>query len=409
MPAAGMMQRILCIDIEGGYGGSSRSLYESLHHMDRTGLDIEVWCAKVGPIQQRYAALGISTRVVPGLPRFSALPRLSRNLLALAMYARAWLSSGGLRRALREAAQRFDVIHLNHESLHGLGVWLRGGSRRAVITMHVRTILPPGPVARWQSRRMARGSDAMVFITENEQAAFQSQADGHVPTPGRVIYNIAMPFPAAVPHPAIPRDGRLVIACLSNFAWVRGIDRLIDIARALNRRGRNDILIVQAGQIALPRSLHGVLGDVARSGGTLRDYAERMGVADRMLFLGHVSDPEAVLAASDLLAKPTREANPWGRDIIEALAAGRPVLTVGSYDRFVENGVTGILQREFDDESLADDIVALADDRPAIARMGREAVRRVASLCDGPARAADLRSFWQMACDGTGKPKEDRH
>jgi glycosyltransferase involved in cell wall biosynthesis len=93
--------------------------------------------------------------------------------------------------------------------------------------------------------------------------------------------------------------------------------------------------------------------------------------------------------------KPTREANPWGRDIIEALAAGRPVLSVGRYDRFVEDGVTGVLQPDFDADAMAGRIARLADNRDEIERMALAGAARVAALCGGPARAADLLGFWR--------------
>lgn len=387
--------RVLCLDIEGGYGGSSRSLYESLKHIDRAAIAPEVWCARQGPIQPRYAGLDIPCRAVSGMPRHSSLPRFSRNMLALARYWRDWRRASGFRQALAEAAKRFDLIHLNHESLHGLGLWLRGMPRRPAITMHVRTMLMTGPFARWQSRRMAAGCDGLVFITENEQASFHAHLGRASDRAEQVIYNIAEPMPDAARYAAMPRDGRLVIACLSNYAWVRGVDRVVEVAQALKAQGRQDVLFVLAGNMSLPQSLPGVLGETARAGGDLAAYAARMGVDDMMLFLGHVSEPETVLAASDLLIKPTREDNPWGRDIIEAMAAGRPVLSVGRYNRFVEDGVTGILQPHFDADTLAKRIAALADNRAAIAGMGEAAKRRALQLCDGAARAADLCAFWQ--------------
>jgi glycosyltransferase involved in cell wall biosynthesis len=184
---------------------------------------------------------------------------------------------------------------------------------------------------------------------------------------------------------------------LSSYSWMRGLDRMVDVALALKARGRTDVLFVMAGDMALTGSLPGALGRLARVGGTLADYAARRGVAGMFRFLGHVTNPEAVLAACDALAKPTREANPWGRDIIEALAAGRPVLTVGHYDRFVETGATGVLQAEFDAWALAGAISALADDRAECARLGAEGRARVARLCDPAARAADLASVWRRA------------
>ena len=42
------------------------------------------------------------------------------------------------------------------------------------------------------------------------------------------------------------------------------------------------------------------------------------------VFLGHVSEPERVLAGCNVLARLSRENNPWGRDVIEALKARFP-------------------------------------------------------------------------------------
>lgn len=154
-----------------------------------------------------------------------------------------------------------------------------------------------------------------------------------------------------------------------------------------------------AGESKLSRSLPGLLGRIGGQGGTLADYADERGVADMFLFLGHVPEPESVLAACDALAKPTREDNPWGRDIIEAMAAGKPVLTVGQWDGFVQNGRTGVLQVGFDAEKLADAILDLADHREKAQAMGRAAQAHVLSLCDGPRRAAELLEVWRkQAC-----------
>lgn len=389
-----MSLRILCLDIEGGHGGSSRSLYESIRHMDGTAA-LEVWCRRGGAIENRYAALGIPVTVRPDMPKVTALPRLSRSLYTFADFARRWLQTGDFRARLVEHAARADVVHLNHESLFWLGRWLRRNTSAAV-TMHIRTCPWDSPFARLQARTIRQNADAAAFISENERRNLERQAGG--PIGGRVIYNIAPPAPTDIaPHPAVPQDGRLRIACLSNYTYTRGTDRIIDLAVALVRRGRRDFTFVVAGEMALSGSLPGELGRIGRRGGTLADYAAARQVEDMILFLGHVAEPERVLEACDMLIKPTREANPWGRDILEALAAGRPAISVGTYDRFVETGVTGILQEVFDPTDLADRLIALDADRCVIHRMGDAARARVAALCDGPSRAAELLELWQTA------------
>jgi len=389
--------RMLCLDIEGGFGGSSRSLYESLRHMKPGAVAAEVWCRRDGPVRRRYEALGIPCRVAEDMPRMNSLPRASRNLFGYARAVRDMLRVRHFRAQLLEAAARFDAVHFNHEGLFLLAAWLRRRHAKAQ-TMHVRTMIPRNTFGRWQCGRMAAANDRLVFITENERANVEAMLGGAAP--GRVVYNIAAAAEAdAVPHPTVPRDARFKVALLANYAWVRGVDRMVDVAAALAARGRRDILFVMAGDMALRGRLPGELGRIARRGGSLADYAAARGVGDMFLFLGHVAEPETVLAACDVLAKPTREDNPWGRDILEGLAAGRPVVSIGRYDRFVESGATGILLAEYTDTAFAEALLRLDADRALAKRLGAGARARVAALCDGPARANDLLAVWREAIE----------
>ncbi|MGE0093984.1 MAG: glycosyltransferase family 4 protein [Alphaproteobacteria bacterium] len=384
--------RILCLDVEGGYGGSSRSLYESLRHLNASEATAEVWCRRDGPIQPRYQAIGIATRVMPAMPRFSALPRLSRNLHAAVTAILEFRRAGAFLEELRRETARFDVIHFNHEALFPIAHWLRQRSRRPM-TMHIRTNLIDSMFARFQTRIIANAVDHLVFITENEAEAFR-RLGGH-PRAASVIYNIVdVPAEPPAPHPAVPADGRFKIACLSSYSYARGLDRLVDVADALARHGRQ-VLFVMAGRMALTGSMPGLLGEIGRRRGGLEEFVAARGRSGMFQFLGHVSDPESVLAGCDALVKPTRENNPWGRDTLEALALGKPVLTCGRYDKFVEDGVTGILQPEFDTSLLAGAIMHLDDDRSLVRRMGDAGRGRVRELCDGNARAADLLAVWR--------------
>lgn len=386
--------RVLCVDIEGGYGGSSRSLFESIRHLDRDAVTTEVWCRREGPIQARYEALGVSCRVWPSMPTVSSLPRFSRNLYAYSRAALAFLRAKPFREALEGAASNADVVHFNHEGLFILARWL---SKRVdtPLTMHVRTMLHDGLFARYQSRTIGRAISACVYITENEQRNMRRL--GGSPRADKVIYNVVAQADSTIAsHPELVSDGRAKIACLGNYAWIRGIDRLVDLAAVLAAKGRHDIHFVVAGDMRLKDPKLPALQEVARKGGSLADYAEAQGVADMFTFLGHVAEPEKVLAGCDILVRPSREANPWGRDVLEAMAAGLPVVTLGSYDRFVEDGVTGVLHTDYQPERMVQALLDLVDDPARRAALGDAARARVLSLCDGRARAADLLSVWRQ-------------
>lgn len=360
--------------------------------MDRNRVVPEVWCRRAGPIQALYAQAGIPTDVTPEMPSFSSLRRSSRSAYLFGRLLLRWPGGRGFRDRILAAAEAADVVHLNHEALFILGRWLKRHSRTP-LTMHIRTNLYDTAFSRWQNATIARTVEHLVYITENERETLERLA-GTRPA-GTVIYNIAGEPASATVHRTIPGDDRFKLASLSNFAFERGTDRLADIARVLDRMGRRDVLIVAAGRMEMPRSSPDAMGRVARRGGDFAAYVEGAGLGRHFLFLGHVSEPEQVLAGADALIKPTRDANPWGRDIIEALAAGVPVVTLGRYERFVEDGVTGVLQQDFDAESMATAICRLADDRVRARALGEAGRVRVADLCDGPARAADLLAVWE--------------
>ncbi|MDA0786590.1 MAG: glycosyltransferase family 4 protein [Proteobacteria bacterium] len=381
---------VLCLDIEGGHGGSSRSLYESIAHLDRTETEVSVWCKREGPIQDKYRALDVSTVVRPDMPKVSSLPRLSRNLYAYGLFVRDWLRAGGFRNAFLDASRDADVVHFNHESLFLLARWMKPRTR-AMLSMHIRTNLYGTRFCRWQDRTIAQTLDHLVYITENE-ASTMRDLSGLNPA-GTVIYNI-VELSDAPPHPAVSTDSRFKIACLSNYAWVRGIDRTVEIAAALRDAGRDDVLFVMAGDMHLSRSLPGELGKLGAAGKTLEAHVQEQGLSNMFLFLGHVGNPESVLASCDALIKPTREENPWGRDILEGLAAGKAAISIGYYDRFVEDGVTGILLNDYNCDEMARRIAELADDRARCRAYGENGRNRVRELCDGEAKARELAGVW---------------
>jgi heptosyltransferase-2 len=73
--------------------------------------------------------------------------------------------------------------------------------------------------------------------------------------------------------------------------------------------------------------------------GAYRRLAKKLNVEDRILFLGAVNSVQDLIAATDVAVLPTFD-DPCSRFILEALAAGRPVITTkfnGATDLFVDD------------------------------------------------------------------------
>ncbi len=111
--------------------------------------------------------------------------------------------------------------------------------------------------------------------------------------------------------------------------------------------------LVSAGNTARPAFL--VVAGKDKATGYKR-LAAKLNVEKKVLFLGQVAHIANALAAADVAVLPTFY-DPCSRFILEALAAGKPVITTafnGAIDLFVNNRHGKVIERP-------DDIAALAD------------------------------------------------
>ena len=158
-------------------------------------------------------------------------------------------------------------------------------------------------------------------------------------------------------------------------------DYVFTISR-LSRIKRVDHLIRALGQTRTP-----VCCRIAGQGeelASLRRLAGEVGVADRIDFLGYVSDKEALALYAGALAvyyAPFDE--DYGLVTVEAMKSQKAVLTTsgsGGVLEFVDDGVTGFVTPAGDPLALARRIDELYEDRHLAERMGRAAQPRVAGI-----------------------------
>ena len=348
--------RTLHIDIEGGLGGSSRSLLELLSRLDRSRISPFVVHRVDGPIAKRYAEIGIPTAYVPEIATYTPLLRKSfKNFLAcLPRLSRVGRASDRVAELARDHGAQ--VIHLNQE---GLFLMARPLVRRLKLPMvgHSRTQIPNNILGKWEARTLAKNVSHMFFISPSEEAAFRRHADA----PGEVLWNIASPPAKMANFPAKP-----VAVYLGNIDYVKGADRLLDIAEALEAIDAPPLKIAVYGTARnAPSYLEGLITRI-----------EHENLSHRISFEGHTDKPERVLSQSLALIRVSRWNDPWGRDVIEATRAGVPVLATGTMDGVVENAKTGFLYEHFEAMDMARALVRLATNRPHWEAMSGAAVAK---------------------------------
>lgn len=130
----------------------------------------------------------------------------------------------------------------------------------------------------------------------------------------------------------------------------------------------------------------------------LQKKAAALEIMDRVRFLGWRDDAPDLLAACDMLVAPSR-IEPLGNTIIEAWAAGKPVIASQSAGpgELIENGENGLLVAIGDADALARAMTALAGDRALSARLAQAGLARYRAEFGQDAVVAAYRAFFDRA------------
>ena len=97
-----------------------------------------------------------------------------------------------------------------------------------------------------------------------------------------------------------------------------------------------------------------------------------LNLKDNIIITGFRSDVPQIMAASDLIVHSASEPEPFGRVVVEALAAQRPIIATaaGGVLDIVKDQETGLLVPPKDSKAMGEAIHCLIKDRERGQRMG---------------------------------------
>ena len=111
---------------------------------------------------------------------------------------------------------------------------------------------------------------------------------------------------------------------------------------------------------------------------SLLSSIEDLGLTSEVKFCGFKSDIGPILYSSDIIVSSSIESETFGRTIIEAMAARKPVVAtrVGAHPEIIEDGVTGFLVEPGNPVQLADRIELLFINKEFAMEMGQHGRER---------------------------------
>jgi glycosyltransferase involved in cell wall biosynthesis len=182
-------------------------------------------------------------------------------------------------------------------------------------------------------------------------------------------------------------------------------------AQIIEHKGVFDLL--DAGNLAMNRdpSLGVVIAgsgpEVERLFGSIRESPH----ADRVTVLPPQEDIWALLAAVDIVAVPSLWPDPLPRSVMEAMAAGRPVVAyrTGGIPEMVVDGSTGFLVEPRDVSGFAAALERLSRDRLLRQRFGGASLLRVRRDFSFKAHLDSMEKLLVEAAIDSGRHRVDRN
>ena len=344
-PAAGWPIRPLLVVDSLDVGGAERHVADLALALGHGGHGPEVACSVAGPFSARLDGAGVPVRPLVG--------RLVKRR-ASAAYAHR------LRRLVRGG--RFDLVHAHvYASTVAAAVATLGAGIPLVVTEHTEASWQ-GPGARllngWVCRRARR------VIAVSEAIRRRAIERDRVP-PEQVTVVLNSVAPAAAPYhspPDIPDGlrGRPLVGVVARHQPEKGVQTFLKAAARVALR--------------FPEVRFLVVGDGPLRG-ELEFLAERVGLSERVYFLGFRSDAASIMRSLDVLVVPSRtEGSPLVT--LEAMAAGVPVVAsaVGGIPDQIRHESEGLLVPSGDPVALSDALLRLLGD-PGFGRALGEAGR----------------------------------
>lgn len=195
--------------------------------------------------------------------------------------------------------------------------------------------------------------------------------------------------------PPLPEDGAVRISLVSSNLPKKGIFDFFEVAALVAPREPRARFVLVGPENDLVRELR-----AKQASGDAPANVE---------FAGYRDDPVAALADAHVVVNFSHFQESFGRTVLEAMAAHRPVVAYawGALTELVDDGVTGRLVPFRDVAAAADAIVALCGDPAARTRMGQAGrAKAVAGYCKAAYARRMGAAYAAVLADAAQRPKE---
>ncbi len=364
-------KKLLFFHHGGNVGGAPVSMLQLADRLNHDQFDTQVIFTQPGPIVDFAKELGVSGKVVNIRGVFFYGTHVPLRMRMIVRYLFNYRST--VRMTVKIIRQEQPaLVHLNTSVLIPVAI----GVKRANVPLvwHVREV--PGRIPwlrNWQIRKIARLADCVIATSTYVKDVFKK--NNRV----KVIHNAIDISSFQVNKKATRSRVRSelgigerapVVLMIGNVQAVKGHYLLIKAAEMIVAEHPDVRFVIVADRVGafyakswrgrIKSLLNLPFDNVVR----MQQQIQEIGLSQYFVFTGYRKDIPDLLAASDVVAFLPQAPEGFGRPLIEAMAAGRPVIAtdIGPTREILGDG-TGILVPPGDASAVARQTCSLLSDR----------------------------------------------
>lgn len=360
--------RVLVINHVAGLGGAELMLMKFLEGVDRRIIEPTLLCLEDGPLCEWCRELGLPVLIADSNQGFLHMKRSSKLTGLIKTIPHLFGTMKYIGRLAREG--NFDLVLTNSVKAHVVGTL---GVRRLPIIWRLHDIVDTSTFSPTGVKVMAFAAKKADHISCVSGAVLQALLDMNVPKDKlSVLYNgigdVSYTGDSFRMEWGI-MDHEVVVALIARISPDKGHETFIQAASHLVRTLPSTRFFIVGGDI--------FAGNKVYTEG-LKDLVMELGLGDKVVFTGHISNIPKVLAGIDIFVNASNKPDSLPTAIIEAMLAAKPIVAskIGGIPEMIEDGNTGLLIEPGDSLSLAKAIERLVNDMASAKDMGKKARER---------------------------------
>jgi glycogen synthase len=342
-------------------GGMEEHVELLARHLDRRRFEVFAVMPEWEPLRPFAESLASAADhfalITPDLRHGSA--RLAVETLRLARQLKEW---------------QIDVAHMHSTTYRGQYYAFlaakAAGVRKIFVTEHLAPDAPLSAQERIKRDLFTRMITGVVCVSRKNYLARKKHL--YTPEDRTTVVNNGVDLDDFVPIPSETlealrsrhdlADSAQVVGTAVRFEPEKGLDNLVDAMPKIR---------------AECPAVHFLMVGDGSLRGELAAQVERVGMSDRVRFVGFQKDPRPYLALMDAFVLPVPVGS-MSIGLLEAMAMGcAPVITFGGEGEAVVHGETGFCAEPRNPDSIAKHVIGILKDPQLKERLGQAARKRV--------------------------------